>query len=94
MDAVMARTLQDFATRIANAEAGFVEILMFWGDIPEPDAQIAMRVLRENKIVKFDPVTGEAKVKNGAFLEKQPIRNAVALGKGELKIDQASRRKR
>jgi len=69
---------QAMATRMNNAEAAFIETLMRHGKISRPEAEKAMRTMLRLKVAKLDAVSGVIRVKHGAYLEPDAIRNAVA----------------
>lgn len=67
---------QALAQRIANAEAGFVQVVMEKGFTHE-EATKAMHTMLKLKVAKLDVRIGRITVKHGAFLEPAVIRNAV-----------------
>lgn len=74
----MQKSFKAMAQRAVNAEAAFIESLMFHGDISEAAAtKVASYYLREG-IAKVDYGIGRVNIKHGAFLDKAVIRRALA----------------
>jgi len=64
------------AQRIVNAEDGFIETIQEHGFTRE-EAVKAMATMLRTKVAVLDPVGGTIRVKHGAFLDPEVIRNAV-----------------
>ena len=75
----MQTSFKDMATRAANAEANFVEILMNVAGITEAEAEKVMNLYLKEKLAKLDYVNGNIRVKDGFLLDVDVIHNAAAL---------------
>lgn len=74
--------LQGIASRLADGEEKFLEVLMRQGDLSREDAVFAFREMRRCKAVKrVNGLGGEWRVVHGALLEPDVVRRAAELGR-------------
>jgi hypothetical protein len=71
------KSMSDMATRIANAEESFIDVLMELGGITKTQAVAVSNLYRKARIAKLDPINGVIRVQHGAFLDRSTIQNAV-----------------
>ena len=69
--------LRGIATRMEQAVANFIEVLMKQGGISKVEAEKVYQTYRKMKIVKMDAVNGRIDVKHGGFLDRDVIRRAL-----------------
>lgn len=74
----MTEGCRKMATRIAQAEADFLSLLMEFGGLAtDAEARAALATFRKVRAIKLDAVNGRVNVKHGAFLERDVIRRAA-----------------
>jgi hypothetical protein len=73
------RGTKSIAQRIVNAENAFIEVLVNLGSVTKAEAVRAMHTMLKLKVAKMDAVSGEIRVKHGAYLEADVIRRAATL---------------
>jgi hypothetical protein len=81
------------AQRIVNAEDGFIETIQERGFTRE-EAVKAMATMLRTKVAALDPVGGTIRVKHGAFLDPEVIRNAVDAWVAPTSTKQTNKRER
>lgn len=69
--------LRSVAQRMINAEDAFLDVLCSLGEINRGQAALVVAAFRKAKVIKFDAVAGEIRVKHGAFLDRDVIRRAA-----------------
>ena len=65
-------------TRLANANEAGARHLARLGGLSEEEGRIAWRVYCHIGLARADAVTGQPDNRHGAYLDREPIRNAVA----------------
>lgn len=70
---------RQIASRIVNAHCQFVETLQAISGCSAEEARAVPRAYLKHKLAKLDGCIGRISVKHGAYLDKQAIRNAIAL---------------
>ena len=70
-------SFQLMAERSVAAEDKFVENVMEQFNFNKDEAEKILDVYMKNKLVKIDSVTGDFKIKHGAFWEKEPMERAL-----------------
>jgi hypothetical protein len=75
------QAFKDIAQRLVNAEENFIASLMEFGAITRAEAIRVFDLYRREKIIKRDTAIGRYHVTHGAFLDREAIRNALALSK-------------
>lgn len=70
---------KNVAQRIVNAEERFIAVIKAKG-FSRVEATKAMKTMLKLKVAKLDAVSAEIKVKHGAFLDYDSIKNAVNYG--------------
>ena len=70
---------KEIAQRLVNAENSFIACMDDDYDLTENQARAVFNLYKQEKILKIDAVMGSWSVKHGAFLDKQTIKNAVAM---------------
>jgi hypothetical protein len=69
--------LRSIASRMAQAEENFLRVLRVQGSLTMAEAEKVFAYYKKHKLVTRDAVMGEYKVKHGAFLDREVIRNAL-----------------
>jgi hypothetical protein len=69
---------RDIAQRLVNAEAEFAESLTHYAMVSLEDAYKAMYVMLKLKVAKREGLN-RINVKHGAYLDHEPICNAIAI---------------
>lgn len=70
---------KEIAQRLVNAENSFIACMEDEYNLTEDQARAVFNLYKQEKILKIDAVMGSWSVKHGAFLDKQTIKNAVAM---------------
>ena len=69
----------EIAQRLVNAANSFIACMEDDYDLTEDQSRAVFNLYKQEKILKVDAVMGSWSVKHGAFLDKQTIKNAVAM---------------
>lgn len=69
------------ATRLVNAQQGFIDTVREILGCTQEDAEKVFGVYKDKKVLKLDVGIGRYSVKHGAFMEKDVLQNALGLAK-------------
>jgi len=76
----MKQSFKDIVTRTENAKNSFYNYVMEQHQFTKEQAQKILETYLKLKLIKLDCITGQFKIKHGAYLDKDILENALIFG--------------